>query len=85
LRLRCGDGAAWPPLETEPVKMLSKKLNGPPLDGCAPASPDNSKAAAIMAAAVLMLARCFIRPVMSHPALPKDIPLQEASSRFPTA
>src|ERR1700720_3076794 len=39
---RRGDGAAWPPLESEPVKMLSKKLRGPLLDGCARASPDSS-------------------------------------------
>src|ERR1700720_3698685 len=62
---RWGDGAAWPPLESEPGKMFSKKPNGPPLDGCAHASPDSSTAAAIMAAAVGLLARCFIRPVMS--------------------
>jgi len=72
-------------LESEPVKMLSKKLKGPPLDGCAHASPDSSNAAAIMAAAVRLLANCLVRRVMSHSALPKDIPLQEASSRFPTA
>src|SRR5467141_237417 len=67
---RCGDGAAWPPLESEPVKMLSKKLKGPPLDGCAHASPDNSSAAAIMAAAVRLLANCLVRPVMSTPRCP---------------
>jgi hypothetical protein len=64
-------------LESEPVNMLSKKLRGPLLDGCAHASPDSSNAAAITAAAVGLLARCFIRPVMSHPALPQGYPASE--------
>ncbi len=82
---RWGGGAIRLPFESEPVKMLSKRLKGPLLDDCAHASPDNSSAAAIMAAPVRLLANCFVRRVMSHPALPKDIPLQEASSRFQIA
>src|SRR5438552_2208537 len=71
---RWGDGAAWLPFEGEPVKMLSKRLKGPPLDGCAHASPDSSSAATIMAAPVRLLADCFVRRVMSHPALRQGYP-----------
>src|SRR6266571_2176172 len=39
------DGAAWLPLEMEPVKILSKKLSGPPPDDCADTPPDHSAAA----------------------------------------
>src|SRR5205823_4026166 len=68
------DGAAWLPFKGEPLKMLSKKPKGPPLDGCAHASPDSSSAAAITAAPVRLLANRLVRRVMSHPALPEGIP-----------
>src|SRR6266705_6350637 len=70
---RWPDGAAWLPFKGEP-KMLSKRLKGPPLDGCAHASPDSSSAATIMAAPVRLLADCFVRRVMSHPALRQGYP-----------
>src|SRR6266550_2190432 len=59
---RWGDGAFRLPFESEPVKMLSKRLKGPSLD-CAHASPDNSNAATTMAAPVRLLANCFVRRV----------------------
>src|SRR5258706_5434002 len=70
---RCGDGAIGLPFENQPVKTVSKKLKGPPLDACAHASPDISCAAS-MAAAVRLLAHCFVRRVMSHSALLKAYP-----------
>src|SRR5438034_10872964 len=72
---RWGDGVARLPFESEPVKMLSKRLEGPPLDGCAHASPDSSSAAAIMAAPVRLLVNRLVRRVMSRPALPKGYPV----------
>jgi hypothetical protein len=42
------DGAVWLPFETEPVKMLSKKLSGPP-DDCADVAPDQSTATSAIA------------------------------------
>src|SRR6266403_974563 len=70
---RVVDGAIWLPFESEPVTTVSKKLKGPPLVGCAYASPDAS-AAAIMAAAARLLAHCFVRRVMSHSAVRKAYP-----------
>src|SRR5438128_7587598 len=72
---RWPDGAAWLPFKGEPLKMLSKKPKGPPLDGCAQASPDSSSAAAIMAAPVRLLANSLVRRVMSHPTLPEGYPV----------
>src|ERR1700737_2206489 len=40
---RGADGALWPPFESEPVKMLSRKPRGPPpLDDWARASPHSN-------------------------------------------
>src|SRR3979490_446989 len=68
---RWRDGAAWLPLESFPVKMLSKKLSGPPPDDCASASPHISSAAAITAALVPLMANCPVRRFMYNPQCPK--------------
>src|ERR1700726_4400078 len=61
------DGALWLPLESEPVKRLSRKPSGPPpLDDCACAWPSTSNAAAMAAAPVLSFAKYPVRRVMSH-------------------
>src|SRR5882724_989933 len=49
----CAGAAVWPPLEGEPVKVLSNKARGPlPPDACAQASAPTSSATATMAAPV---------------------------------
>ena len=63
---RCADGAVWLPFDSEPVKMLSKMLNGPPPpEDCARAPPHSSSAAVMMTAPVRSFANLAIDPVMS--------------------
>src|SRR5260370_15721334 len=46
---RGADVALWPPFESQPVKMLSKKPKGPPPEDCAGASPPSNSTAAMIA------------------------------------
>ena len=66
--VRAADGAVWLPFENVPVKMLSKKRRGPPLDDCAHASPHINSAAARMTAPVRLSADRLIRRIafLSH-------------------
>src|SRR5665213_324506 len=60
-------GAGWFAW-VEPVKMLLRKLSGPPpLEDCACASPPHSNAAASMTAALRRLADNTVRLVMLYP------------------
>src|SRR5580693_4533546 len=63
---RCPGGEVWLPLDSEPVKTLSKMLNGPapPVD-CARASPHSESAAVMITAPVRSFAHRAIDPVMS--------------------
>ena len=71
--------------DSEPVKTLSKRLNGPPPEDCARAPPHSNSAAIIMTAPVRNLAILAIDPVMSCLHRPRTSRFQEASSRFPMA
>ena len=82
---RGADGAAGPPFEREPVKMLSRKPSGPPPEDCARAPPHTISATATIAAVVCLFANNPVRRVMSHPQSLKISCFQEASSRFPIA
>jgi hypothetical protein len=59
-------------LESEPVKMLSKKFKGPPpLDDCARAGPHSNSTAAMMTALFRLFANSPTRRVMFHPQCPE--------------
>src|SRR5450631_2710198 len=80
------EGAAWLDFETEPVKILSKKLNGPPPpDVCARAPPHTRSAAASTTAPARPLANGPACRLMLHPLPAKISCFQEALSRFPRA
>src|ERR1700686_629436 len=76
----CG-GAEAPEFGAE--KMFPNRLEIPPPDDCALASPAPIKAAAIMTAAVSVLIDGSIGCFISH-SLPVISGFQEAPSRFPT-
>src|ERR1700694_4173344 len=65
-------GAVWPPFESEPLKMVSRKPKGPPPpEDCARAPPHTNSAAAMITALARLLADRSVRRVMCSPALPK--------------
>src|SRR2546423_6477257 len=83
--VRAADGAVWLPFENVPVKMLSKKLRGPPPDDCARASPHTNSAAARMTAPVRPFAGRLIRRIV-FPSHSHKYPLfQKVGSPFPLA
>src|SRR5674476_903282 len=68
---RGAGGAVSTPLESEPVKMLSNRLKGPPPpEDCACAPPQAINAAAAITALVRMFAKNPVRRVMFHPHQP---------------
>src|ERR1700730_16737243 len=77
-------GAVWPPFESEPLNMVSRKPKGPPPEDCARAPPHTNSAAAMITALARLLADRSVRRVMCSPALPEISRFQEALSRFPT-
>ncbi len=82
---RGATGAVWPPFESEPAKMLSRKPRGPPPEDCARAPPHKINATATIAALVCLFANNPDRRVMSYPQSPRISHFKEASSRFPIA
>src|SRR5665213_1222082 len=59
------DGPVWLPFDSEPVKMLSKMLSGPPPpEDCARAPPPSNSATVAMTAPVRSFAILAIDPVM---------------------
>src|SRR5438105_9330204 len=78
--VRAADGAVWLPFENVPVKMLSKKLRGPPPpDDCARPSPHTNSAARITAP-VRPFADCLIRRIV-FPSHSRKYPLFRRSGR----
>ena len=72
---RRAGGMVWPPLESEPVKMLPNRLKGPPPpEDCACAPPQAINAAATIIALVRPFAKNPVRRVMFHPHHPNTFP-----------